>query len=45
MKTEEEVMCRLDALVAELEHEGFPLNFILREMNDYLEICDELTRT
>ena len=44
MKTDEEVMCRLDSLVAQLEQEGYPFPFILQEMQDYLEICDELSR-
>lgn len=44
MKTDEEVMCRLDTLVAQLEQEGYPFPFILQEMQDYLEICDELSR-
>jgi len=45
MKTDEEVMCRLDSLVAQLEQEGYPFAFILQEMQDYLEICDELSRS
>ena len=44
MNTDEEVMCRLDTLVAQLEQEGYPFLFILQEMQDYLEICDELSR-
>lgn len=44
MNTDEEVMCRLDSLVAQLEQEGYPFPFILQEMQDYLEICDELSR-
>ena len=44
MKADEEVMCRLDCLVAQLEQEGYPFPFILQEMQDYLEICDELSR-
>ena len=36
------IMLRLDALVAELEAEGYPLRVILEEMDDYLEIAYEL---
>ena len=44
MNNDEEVMCRLDTLVAQLEQEGYPFPFILKEMQAYLEICDELSR-
>ena len=31
-------------ILAQLEQEGYPFPFILEEMKDYLEICDELSR-
>lgn len=42
--TSEAIMIRIDALVSELEHEGYPTSVILEEMEDYLEIASELDR-
>ena len=36
------VMLRLDSFIAELEVEGFPIDFIMDELYEYLEIYDEL---
>jgi hypothetical protein len=38
----DEVMMRVDNLIAELEMEGYPLQFILEEIQEYLAICNEL---
>jgi hypothetical protein len=39
----DEVMMRVDNLVAELELEGYPLQVILEEIQEYLAICNELS--
>ena len=39
----DEVMMRVDNLIAELELEGYPLQFILEEIQEYLAICHELS--
>jgi len=39
----DEVMMRVDNLIAELELEGYPLQFILEEIKEYLAICHELS--
>ena len=37
-------MFRIDALVADLELEGYPTEMIMDELHEYLELCDELQR-
>ena len=36
-------MLQIDMLVARLEADGYPINFILDELTEYLEIADELS--
>lgn len=38
----DDVMFRIDALVNEMEQEGYPLAYILDEISDYLEIANEI---
>lgn len=36
---DEAVILRIDALVEQLEDEGFPLQFILEELTEYVELA------
>jgi len=38
----DDVMFQIDALVARLEQEGYPISYILEEIADYLEIANEI---
>lgn len=40
---DEQVMLQIDMLVARLEADGYPIDFILDELTEYLEIADELS--
>ena len=40
--TQDQVIIRIDSLVSELKFEGFPVNHIIEEMQEYLNIHYEL---
>ena len=40
--TQDQVIIRIDNLVSELKFEGFPVNHIIEEMQEYLNIHYEL---
>lgn len=40
----DEVIMRFDDLVAVLEMEGYPSNYIYEQLEEYLAICNELSR-
>lgn len=44
MPKNEEVMYRMDNLVAQLELEGYPFEYIMEELEDYLELVHELSK-
>ena len=40
--SKDEVFNRIDLTISYLEDEGYPLDFILDVIRDYVELCDEL---